>query len=140
MKESRGASLLALHKVKRSWLKLPGNRTLRRSPLRKSFHALSCRSILAGLPATIARGGTSFVTTEPAPITEFSPIVIPHKSVAPDPIDAPRLTTVFRHFQSASVWSPPPGLVARGRRSFVNMTPCPTKTSSSISTPSQIKV
>ena len=29
---------------------------------------------LAGLPTTIQLGGTSFVTTDPAPISEFSPI------------------------------------------------------------------
>jgi hypothetical protein len=35
--------------------------------------------ILAGFPATIAKGGTSLKTTEPAPIMEFLPIVISPK-------------------------------------------------------------
>ena len=33
----------------------------------------------AGLPATTAKAGTSFVTTLPAPIRAFSPMVMPHK-------------------------------------------------------------
>jgi len=37
----------------------------------------------AGLPATMVFGATSFVTTEPAPMMAFSPIVIPHKIVGP---------------------------------------------------------
>jgi hypothetical protein len=44
--------------------------------------------IFAGTPATTVFGKTSFVTTDPAPISSFSPIVIPHKMVALDPIDA----------------------------------------------------
>jgi hypothetical protein len=59
--------------------------------------------IFAGTPATTVFGKTSFVTTDPAPISAFSPIVIPHKMVALDPIDAPFFTIVFISFQSASV-------------------------------------
>ena len=49
---------------------------------------------LAGFPATTARGGTSFVTTLPAPTTARSPTMMPHSNVALDPMEAPRLTTV----------------------------------------------
>ena len=42
--------------------------------------------------------------------------------------------------QSSSVWSSPSAVVARGNLSLMNMTPCPTKTSSSIVTPSQTNV
>ena len=42
--------------------------------------------IFAGFPATITSSGISLVTTEPAPTTEFSPIVTPLKIVAPAPI------------------------------------------------------
>src|SRR4249919_2888118 len=45
--------------------------------------------IFAGTPATTVLGGTSLVTTDPAPIREFSPIVIPHKMVALEPMEAP---------------------------------------------------
>lgn len=34
-------------------------------------------NILAGLPPTTAQSGTSFVTTEPAPTTTPSPMVMP---------------------------------------------------------------
>src|SRR5262245_12303600 len=57
----------------------------------------------AGLPATIAPAGTSLVTTLPAPTMARSPIVMPQSSVAPEPMDAPRLTSVGMHCQSASV-------------------------------------
>ncbi|CVI22750.1 exported hypothetical protein [Agrobacterium fabacearum CFBP 5771] len=43
------------------------------------------RMTFAGLPATIAYGGTSFVTTAPAPITAPWPIVRPFKTIAPAP-------------------------------------------------------
>src|SRR5581483_6168588 len=71
-------------------------------------------STFAGLPATTAPGGTSFVTTLPAPMSAFSPTVTPHRSVAPDPIDAPRLTRVGTQTQSASVCKLPSPFVARG--------------------------
>jgi hypothetical protein len=50
--------------------------------------------ILAGLPATVVLGGTSLVTTLPAPIIAYSPIVIPPKRVAPEPMAAPFFTKV----------------------------------------------
>jgi hypothetical protein len=84
--------------------------------------------------------GTSFVTTAPAPTSAFSPMVIPHKMVALLPMEAPFFTKVSTRVQSASVWGDPSGLVARGNKSFVNITPCPIKQLSSICTPSQIKV
>ena len=61
--------------------------------------------IRAGLPATTAPGGTSRVTTLPAPTIAFSPMVTPQSSVAPDPMEAPRFTSVLSQDQSASVWS-----------------------------------
>jgi len=42
--------------------------------------------ILAGFPATIVQGGTSFVTTDPAPTIEPSPIVTPFKIIELKPI------------------------------------------------------
>ncbi len=48
--------------------------------------------------------------------------------------------TVGITVQSSSVWRPPLSAVARGKRSLINITPWPTKTSSSMVTPSQIKV
>src|SRR4051812_36443303 len=94
----------------------------------------------AGTPATIAYRGTSSVTTAPAPTRAPSPIVMAPMTVALDPMEAPRSTRVFSTIQSRSVCGLPSGLVARGKRSFVNMTPWPMKTSSSILTPSQMKV
>src|SRR6267143_108735 len=52
------------------------------------------RKILAGFPATTLFGGTSFVTTLPALTIAFSPIQVFERIVAPEPIDAPFLTTV----------------------------------------------
>src|ERR1051325_497621 len=104
------------------------------------FSSLTYLKSFAGLPATIAFAGTSFVTTLPAPTIAFSPIVTLQRIVAPDPIDAPLHTLVFSTFQSASVCNPPPATVARGYTSLMNVTLWPTNTSSSISTPSQINV
>ena len=73
------------------------------------------RRILAGFPATVACGGTSRVTTLPAPTVANSPMVIPPRRVTLEPMEAPRLTRVFWQSQSAGVWSEPLGLVARGR-------------------------
>src|SRR5271170_1611922 len=58
---------------------------------------------LAGFPTTTAPAGTSFVTTAPAPTSAPSPIVTLQRMTAPDPIEAPRFTTVGCTFQSASV-------------------------------------
>mgnify|MGYP006988964805 CR=1 FL=1 len=44
------------------------------------------RSNFAGFPATITLGGTSLVTTLPAPTIELSPIVIPGNIIEPEPI------------------------------------------------------
>src|SRR5437667_498167 len=70
----------------------------------------------------------------------FSPMVILARIVAPEPIEAPLLTTVRSTFQSASVWSSPPLVVALGYESLMNMTPWPMKTLSSMVTPSQMNV
>ncbi len=84
--------------------------------------------------------GTSFVTTLPAPIIAFSPIVTLDRIVAPELIEAPFFTNVVSTFQSSSVCNLPSGFVARGKVSLMNVTPCPTKTLSSMVTPSQINV
>ena len=57
-------------------------------------------------------GGTSRVTTLPAPTMACSPMTTLERIVAPDPIDAPVCTSVGSTFQSCSVWSSPVG----GRR------------------------
>ena len=98
------------------------------------------RRILAGFPATTVDGGTFFVTTEPAPTIAPSPTVIPQRMVAFEPIEAPFLINVGVHVQSSAPWSCPSEPVACGNKSLVNMTPWPTKTSSSMVTPSQIKL
>src|SRR4030065_1555152 len=95
---------------------------------------------LAGLPATIVQLGTSLVTTAPAPTIAYSPIVTPARMVALEPMDAPFLTRVGTTFQSSSVCVLPPIVVERGYRSFMKVTLCPMKTSSSMRTPSQINV
>src|SRR5437763_16747912 len=65
------------------------------------------RSTRAGLPATTVRAGTFLVTTLPAPTIARSPISTPHRMVEPDPIDAPRRTTIGTMVQSASVCTSP---------------------------------
>ena len=59
---------------------------------------------------------------------------------APEPIAAPRSTVVRCIAQSPSVLSSPLAPSARGKRSLTNITPWPTNTSSSMSTPSQTNV
>src|SRR5229473_3265029 len=59
---------------------------------------------------------------------------------APLPIDAARRTAVSSIGQSFSVCGDPSRLVARGLRSLMKITPWPTKTSSSIVTPLQMKL
>src|SRR5215472_3064867 len=78
------------------------------------FSSSMKRSTLAGLPAAMALGGTSLVTTLPAPIMAFSPIVTLLKIVDPEPMDAPFFTRVFSTRQSASVCNSPVGVVDRG--------------------------
>ncbi len=60
-----------------------------------TYYFVRERVIRAGLPATIAMGGTSRVTTLPAPINAPSPIVIPPRTVALLPMTAARPTRVF---------------------------------------------
>src|SRR5947207_9760230 len=72
------------------------------------------RSRRAGYPATIALAGTSRVTMLPAPIRAFSPIVMLARTVTPDPIEAPFLTSVGSMLQSCSVCNSPLRVVARG--------------------------
>src|SRR3989304_4303550 len=84
--------------------------------------------IRAGFPNTRPNGGTSFVTTLPAPTMAYSPIVIPQIIVEFAPMLEPFLTTVGTTRSS-------PQMNALGYRSFVKTTEGPTKTSSSISTP-----
>jgi hypothetical protein len=50
--------------------------------------------ILAGFPTTTANGGTSLVTTAPAPTTALNPTVTPHMMVALAPILHPRRSVV----------------------------------------------
>jgi hypothetical protein len=57
---------------------------------------------LAGFPAAIEDGGTSLVTTAPAPIIAFSPIITPASIVALEPIEAPFFTKVGITTQSSS--------------------------------------
>ena len=51
--------------------------------------------ILAGFPTTTEYGGTSFVTTALAPITEPSPILTPGRIVALSPIQTFSPITTF---------------------------------------------
>jgi hypothetical protein len=60
--------------------------------------------------------------------------------VEPEPIEAHFFTRVGSITQSCSVCGCPLALVARGKESLINVTPWPTKTSSSIVTPSQMNV
>src|SRR5512140_3692133 len=108
--------------------------------LHRFFSSVIFRSTFAGFPATIIPGGTSFVTTLPAPTIDFSPTVTPARIVTLEPTDAPFLMNVGMQTQSASVWSPPPSAVDRGYMSLMKVTLWPMNTSSSIVTPSQMKV
>src|SRR6185295_3107696 len=65
-------------------------------------------------------------------------MVTPATMVALMPMDAPASTRVGTSTQSASVCSSPFGASARGNKSLVNITPWPTKTPSSMVTPSQM--
>src|SRR6185503_14339523 len=64
---------------------------LRTSQLPSSSSAGTSRRTRAGLPTTSMRGGTSFVTTAPAPTNASSPISTPGHRIAPPPTRAPRL-------------------------------------------------
>ena len=76
----------------------------------------------AGTPATIEFGGTSFVTTLPAPTIAFSPIVTPQRIVELVPMDAPLFTSVGTTAQSAPVCSELSGFVECGYLSLINET------------------
>ncbi len=69
-----------------------------------------------------------------------SPTVTPARMVALEPTEAPFRMNVGTTFQSASVWRPPPATVDRGYMSLMKVTLWPMKTSSSMVTPSQMKV
>jgi hypothetical protein len=84
----------------------------------------------AGLPTTSPFAGTSRVTTAPAPTNACAPIVNPHTTTTPAPSVAPTWTSVGRKSSRLRL------LAERGRRSFVNRTPGPRNTSSSMITPS----
>src|SRR5690606_19248649 len=68
----------------------------------------------AGTPATVAWAGTSLVTTAPAPTRAPSPMVMPGRMVALEPMETPSSTTVGTTSQSASVCGSPSPRVARG--------------------------
>src|SRR3990172_10809065 len=53
-------------------------------------------AIRDGFPTASARSGTSLITTAPAPISAYCPIVTPHRTVLFAPRLAPRLTSVCR--------------------------------------------
>ena len=57
---------------------------------------------LAGLPANTELGGTFFVTTAPAPIILFSPIVTPLQTIALSPIHTLSLSTTGLVFPTGS--------------------------------------
>ena len=101
---------------------------------------LSTARARAGIPATTSPAPTSRVTTAPAPTSAPSPMRTPPRTTAPEPSEAPRSTTRRRAAPSRpAVCSSPSSVVARGRLSLMKRTPWPTKTSSSISTPAQMK-
>src|SRR5207249_4532806 len=97
-------------------------------------------STRAGTPATTAPSGTSLVTTAPAPTTAPSPIVTPGMMIAPVPMAARCFTRMGSSVQSLSCLIAPASVAAAGYRSFRKLTLCPTNTSSSIVTPSQMNV
>ena len=53
----------------------------------------------AGFPAAITNPGILLLTTDPAPITVFSPIVTPGRSIVPAPIQQP----FFKIIESSAV-------------------------------------
>src|ERR1019366_231921 len=91
--------------------------------------APSYPTMRAGFPATIAIGGTSLVTTAPAPTMSFSPMVSPGRMVALAPMDAPRLTRVRAKRAGCCP--------LRGKGSLEKVALGPTNTSSCSVTPSQ---
>src|SRR5215210_7696737 len=69
----------------------------------RAHGGFSTEACTAGLPTNVAPGGTSLVTTAPAPTCAPAPIRTPHRIVAPEPIEAPSSTTVSTRFQSSPV-------------------------------------
>src|SRR5262249_49263256 len=57
-------------------------------------HSQTQPVIRAGTPVTCAYGGTSFVTTPPAPTKAYGPSVVPQTTVAFAPIVVPFRTSV----------------------------------------------
>src|SRR5262245_25270722 len=84
----------------------------------------------AGTPATIAWGGTSFVTTAPAATSAQAPTLTPATRIAPAPIAAPWPTSTRPSVQSSAPSGPPSGLTARGLWSLVMIAAGPMKTPS----------
>src|SRR5881409_1324493 len=82
----------------------------------------------AGLPATMASGGTSRVTTAPAPTIARSPITMPGRMVVLAPMEAPRFTNVCTNVGGYCL--------LRGNASLVKVALGPMKTSSSMVIPS----
>jgi hypothetical protein len=82
----------------------------------------------AGTPAIRAKGGTSFVTTAPAAMKQYSPSLLPQTMVALAPIVAPRFTSVGRNSFLRSI-------SARGFMTLVKTQEGPQKTPSSTVTP-----
>ena len=78
-----------------------------------------------------ANGSTSFVTTAPAPIKQYSPKVMPQIIVELAPSVAPFFTRVGRNSFFFSIMD-------RGFKTFVKTVLGPQKTSSSIVTESKI--
>ena len=76
------------------------------------------------------------MTTVPAPTSAHRPIRTPGSTTEREPIAAPYSTVAPTHSQSDADLSDPSGLMARGKRSFVNTTSGPTKTPSSSVVPS----
>src|SRR6218665_577581 len=85
-------------------------------------------TIFAGLPTTMALGGTERVTTAPAPTIACAPTVMPGSKVALAPIDAPWRTTVRAKASGRCR--------LRGKRSLLKVALGPTNTSDSSRMPS----
>ncbi len=65
---------------------LPGTDYRRLRCGNETYVASIVRMMRAGLPAAMELGGIDFVTTDPAPITEFLPIVMPLRIIERVPI------------------------------------------------------
>ena len=122
------------------------SRASRQRPVRADVsataHAPGQREQPGGNAGHGCAGSTSRVTTAPAPTS--APRADPHAARAPPRPSrsiAPRSTTVGSSSQSSSRLQLARRRSSRaGRLSLTNITPCPTKTSSSIVTPSQMNV